>query len=162
MHPSPHPKMKRRRTALRMTVLLGWLALLGTGCEDDLYTEYFGERMTITSTAAPSGRTGEPYSWDIYAEVENDPNDGLYDYNFSLQKGVLPTGLSFSDEGDRARVAGTPMEAGSFPVTIRVSSDRLRFEDLEDEDSHIADYGDSKAFEIVIEGKRTRDSTAAN
>lgn len=122
------------------------LTLACVGCDE----EFFGERMRITTEEAPPGGVGVPYRWEIHAEVKNEPFDDRYDYLFSLLEGALPAGLAFSDAGDYALVSGTPLEPGAFPITVRVTSDTLRFEELREEDSTIADTGDSRGFRILI------------
>jgi hypothetical protein len=127
--------------------------VLLVGCEDladGIYEMAVGEDMQITTTEVPDGVIGVAYEWRVSAEVKNEPNDDAYDYNWELVRGTLPEGLLFSDKGDRALVSGIPEEVGSFEITIRVCSDRLRVEDLWDEDSDVWSSSDSEEFTIII------------
>ncbi len=146
MKRSKKNKLLMTRQNIPATLVALFLALACVGCDE----EFFGERMRITTEEAPPGGVGVPYRWEIHAEVKNEPFDDRYDYLFSLQEGALPAGLAFSDAGDYALVSGTPLEPGTFPITVRVTSDTLRFEELREEDSTIVDTGDSRDFRILI------------
>lgn len=65
------------------------------------------------TTAIRNGKVGELYSLPINAD------GGLAPYSFSLVTGVLPAGVTIDPlTGD---IVGTPFEAGSFPVVVKVT-----------------------------------------
>jgi hypothetical protein len=69
--------------------------------------------LIITTSALANGTVGVPYSQTLSAT-------GAYgSYSWTLVGGVLPAGLTLSPAGV---ISGTPTAAGSFPVTVRVSS----------------------------------------
>ena len=123
------------------------LALLTIGCEDTI----FGERVEFSTGNPPPGKVGVAYFWEIRAEVENDPFDDSYDYNFKLTKGRLPQGLTFQQGDNVGIISGVPEEAGTFDVFIRVSVPELELESLTDEDSSVQSDSDVQEIEIVIE-----------
>jgi hypothetical protein len=144
--------------------LVGWCASLfplgmllavlisTTGCEflvDALIDSAFGEDLEITSTNAPPGGVGIYYRWEIYAEVKNEPFDSWYRYNWAFQRGELPPGLEFSDEGDHAVVAGMPTATGRYEFVAYVYSPELR--DFEEwGETSVWSSSDKKTFQIEI------------
>lgn len=61
------------------------------------------------------GKTFAPYSATITA-------NGASNYTWSLQSGALPAGVSLLDTTKAAaRIAGTPTEAGLFPIVLSVT-----------------------------------------
>ena len=70
---------------------------------------------TITPSTTPllSGTVGVAYSDDVTATGGNAP------YTFALDTGLLPLGVTLNTAN--GRISGTPTEAGSFPITIRVT-----------------------------------------
>jgi len=69
-------------------------------------------KVSITNVSLPPGNLGVPYSEELTAA------NGTTPYAWSLFAGDLPNGMSVDGEGT---VVGQPTEAGSFPVTIRVT-----------------------------------------
>lgn len=71
--------------------------------------------LTFYPTFLPIAGFGTAYSTDIEAR------NGQAPYKFTLVSGALPDGVTFTDNGDgTATFAGTPTEAGSFDVVIRL------------------------------------------
>jgi large repetitive protein len=69
--------------------------------------------ISVTTTTLLSGTVGVAYSDDVVATGGNTP------YTFSVDTGALPIGVTLNTAN--GRISGTPTEAGSFPVTIRVT-----------------------------------------
>lgn len=74
---------------------------------------YLGqEPFQIVTEALPGGRQGEPYSALV------DYSGGISPYQWSIQDGALPPGLSLNPI--RGEIAGTPTESGTLTFTVRV------------------------------------------
>ncbi len=69
--------------------------------------------INVTTTALASGTVGVAYSDDVVANGGNTP------YTFSLDTGTLPLGITLNTAN--GRISGTATQAGSFPITIRVT-----------------------------------------
>ncbi len=89
------------------------LALILAGCSTQATTP--GEALDIKVDALPPAYIGEPYSAVIRAV------GGLTPYQFKLDKGTLPPGVSL--QGGELR--GTPTEKGDFTFTITASDANL-------------------------------------
>jgi Putative Ig domain len=89
------------------------LALILVGCSTQATTP--GEALDIKVDALPPAYIGEPYSAVIRAV------GGLTPYQFKLDKGTLPPGVSL--QGGEMR--GTPTEKGDFTFTITASDANL-------------------------------------
>lgn len=71
--------------------------------------------LTFYPKFLPIAGVDTPYSADIEARNGQSP------YEFNHVAGLLPSGVTFTDNGDgTATFAGTPTEAGSFSVVIRL------------------------------------------
>ncbi|WP_199229142.1 putative Ig domain-containing protein [Caulobacter endophyticus] len=66
-----------------------------------------------TTTPLPPGEVGVAYDNDVTATGGNTP------YTFALDTGVLPGGVNLNTAN--GKISGTPTQAGSFPITIRVT-----------------------------------------
>lgn len=89
------------------------LALVLVGCSTQATTP--GEALDIKVDALPPAYIGEPYSAVIRAV------GGLTPYQYKLDKGTLPPGVSL--QGGELR--GTPTEKGDFTFTITASDANL-------------------------------------
>jgi outer membrane autotransporter protein len=67
-------------------------------------------KITTLPETAPAGRVDEAYTLQFRAKGGKGP------YAFTLAKGRLPKGLSFSSSG---LVSGAPQKSGDFPITVR-------------------------------------------
>jgi large repetitive protein len=65
-----------------------------------------------TPTSGLTGATGSPFSLDATITGGHDPT-------FSITAGTLPVGLSLN--ASSGLISGTPIEAGSYPITLRVT-----------------------------------------
>jgi hypothetical protein len=73
-----------------------------------------GDAVAITEPSLPAGQTYVPYTATIGAT-------GGDAYAWTLASGTLPAGLELEEtESSSVKIAGTPKEAGLFPVTLRV------------------------------------------
>ncbi|MBN2798665.1 MAG: sulfatase [Deltaproteobacteria bacterium] len=70
-----------------------------------------GEGLMLAQQALPVGEQGAPY------EVALAARGGAPPYAWSLEAGALPEGLSLDEAG---RLWGTPREAGSYSLVLRV------------------------------------------
>lgn len=68
--------------------------------------------LRVATTDLPSGMTG--FAYDAALQAEN----GTQPYTWDVTTGTLPDGLSLSSAG---HIAGTPLETGSFAVTVTVT-----------------------------------------
>lgn len=67
---------------------------------------------SITTNVLPTATVGQPYSATLQA------SGGLAPYTWSLNDGLLPTGLSLSPSG---LISGTPVSTGSFKFDVLVT-----------------------------------------
>lgn len=72
-------------------------------------------RAALTFTTPTSGLTGATNSAFSLAAVTT----GGYDSTFSITSGSLPLGLTLNSS--TGTISGTPIEAGAFPLTLRVN-----------------------------------------
>jgi Tol biopolymer transport system component len=71
--------------------------------------------LTITQATLATGKTYVPYTSMVSAS-------GGASYTWSLASGALPAGLSLQSTTSAAvKIAGTPSEAGQFPITLSVT-----------------------------------------
>ncbi|GEM_PF-6452886 len=123
--------MKRVNVKAAMLVLL-----LAGGC--DLLLNQFDERIRFSVSNAPEGVVGEPYRFQITANIKNEPQDELFDYRFRFEDGTLPPGTDFTTNrelgNDFALVSGTPTVAGEYTFAVRVRSERLGQQEERDEE----------------------------
>ncbi|MEP4880918.1 MAG: putative Ig domain-containing protein [Tateyamaria sp.] len=74
--------------------------------------------LDIQPASLPGGAFGEDYSQQFTA------SGGTGNYIFSLDAGLLPSGLALSVTGS---LSGSPRDTGSFPITVRVTDDETNF-----------------------------------
>jgi Putative Ig domain len=89
------------------------LALILAGCSTQATTP--GEALDIKVDALPPAYIGEAYTATIRAV------GGLTPYQYKLDKGTLPPGLSLQG----GEIRGTPSEKGDFTFTITASDGNL-------------------------------------
>lgn len=65
------------------------------------------------------GQVGVPYFESIQAEMKN-ADDDAFDYEFSIESGTLPQGVSYSWDGRLLKFSGTPSLAGTYIFKIKV------------------------------------------
>jgi hypothetical protein len=138
-------------------------AIALTGCEEEQVASVvvdsigqivvdiaLGRYPEITADEAPVGQVSSPYRWKIGAEVKRSPFDEAYNYSFDLVNGRLPEGLVFRNEGDHAIIEGTPSELGEFPITIRVTVEELRLDEVRP-DNTVLSSTDEKDFTVHVD-----------
>ena len=78
------------------------------------------EELVFNVTTLPDAVLNQEYKVIITASVKNNPEDDTFDYEFKLT-GTLPNGLIFTkdEENRRVIISGTPLEQGSFEVTLQ-------------------------------------------
>ncbi|MBI5044012.1 MAG: PQQ-dependent sugar dehydrogenase [Nitrospirae bacterium] len=72
--------------------------------------------LTIITSSLPSGTIGYAYNATLQATGQNSTPP----YSWSIQSGVLPTGLTLTNSGNDGVISGTPTQSGTFNLTIRV------------------------------------------
>ena len=68
----------------------------------------------VTGTMLPNGFVDQSYSTSVTAEGGTPP------YAWTVSQGSLPPGLILNSDGMSARIAGTPIQVGSFEFRLRV------------------------------------------
>lgn len=92
-------------------VCAGLLAMLG-GCGE---LDAPGDPLSVFTSTPEPAYLDEPYQFDIVV------SGGLAPYNFELDDGELPPGLTL----ENGSVSGTPTEAGTFDFSVQVSDASL-------------------------------------
>lgn len=95
--------------------------------------------LSVSTASVPTGNVGQGYSTNLYAV------GGTAAYRWSLDSGMLPTGLSFDAAG---RISGTFASAGTFSFVVRVTDALNRTA--------------TKAFTMVVGGGVATGSGAAS
>ena len=70
--------------------------------------------LSITTTALPAANAGQPYSASVAF------TGGLAPYTCSVSSGTLPSGLTLATGTNVCTISGTPIQDGSFTITIQV------------------------------------------
>ena len=83
-----------------------------TGYSEKQYTLDLVSPLLITTATIPPGLQAAAYSATISS------SGGKLPHNFSISSGILPNGISLDSSGV---LSGTPREAGSFSITVRVT-----------------------------------------
>jgi hypothetical protein len=100
------------------------MAVMLTACDAlwDKATDCIdNDRPKFNRSEFPVAVLNHEYSEDITASIENEPFDDWYAYHFEIT-GSLPKGLVDEKIDKRTlRIHGTPVETGSFPVSIEVT-----------------------------------------
>lgn len=65
------------------------------------------------------GQVGVDYFESIQAEVKN-ANDDAFDYEFSLDSGTLPPGITYRWDGRLLKFMGSPSASGSYTFKLKV------------------------------------------
>lgn len=73
----------------------------------------------LPSKILVQGQVGVPYFESIQAEMKN-ADDDAFDYEFSIESGTLPQGVSYSWDGRLFKFEGTPSLAGTYRFKIKV------------------------------------------
>ena len=125
------------------------------GCDSTTRCAVGASEMVIYTDRLPVAEVGVYYRAEITAGIDHNPNDDLYDYDFSYD-GVLPDGLHIT-EGDRELIIyGVPEEKGTFYLNVSVSSHELMDEALEDEYHSgftCIDYNDKASLALIVIGE---------
>jgi len=98
--------------------------------------------IQISTLEFSNGLLGVNYSQVISSEINFEPDDDKYTYEYTYTPDQLPNGLSFRANGRRLVIEGVPQVTGMYPVLIEVYSPTL-----EDKNSDISNScrPDSKA-----------------
>jgi len=108
--------------------------------------------MTIYTDRLPVADAGIYYRAEIMAGIDHNPNDDLYDYEFSYD-GYLPDGLYISEMDRTLIISGIPKESGTFNLNISVTSHNLMDEALEEEYHNgftCIDYKAKRSFALIV------------
>ena len=130
--------------------LLSKLALVGAlaagyGCESAIdCLDNDGPKFVTGSISNPV--LNEVYSQTITVEINNEPRDDNFRYNFQFA-GDLPAGVTGVSNGRNYFLEGTPTEEGTFRFTIFVEVD----DSLEPVESGLCFYNASKPFDMTVQ-----------
>ncbi len=136
---------KLGRCCLHGTALVYCLVTL-SGC-DIFLSCLLDERMNLKTDELPEGMVGEEYHAELTASIKNSFWDSHFDYDYELESGSLPAGLTLQADGDNAVITGIPEEEGVFPIEIEVFSRDLAFMSSYD---NCVDATDDRSFDLVI------------
>lgn len=100
-------------SARRLSLVCAGVALLALGGCGELDAP--GDPLSVFTSTPEPAYLDEPYTFDIIV------SGGLAPYNFELDGGELPPGLTL----ENGSVSGTPTEAGSFEFSVQVSDASL-------------------------------------
>lgn len=73
--------------------------------------------LQLSTASLPGATVDEPYSFQLEAA------GGIAPYVWTVAAGALPTGVGLASSGD---LSGTPITAGSFPLTLQVTDSSLQ------------------------------------
>lgn len=122
------------------------------GCDSATRCAVSAYKMTIYTDRLPVAVKGEYYRAVITSGIDKNPNDDLYDYEYSYD-GYLPAGLHIQENDRELVISGTPSESGTFSLDVSVMSCRLRDEALDDEyygGFTCIDYNDNASFALIV------------
>ncbi|WP_027357874.1 Ig domain-containing protein [Desulforegula conservatrix] len=139
--------------------LLTFMAILPIlfliGCDSVTRCAINAYEMTIYTDRLPVADVGVYYRAEITAGIDHNPNDDLYDYEFSYD-GYLPDGLYISETDRELIISGVPKEGGTFNLNVSVTSHSLMDEALEEEYHNgftCIDYKDKQSFALIVMGE---------
>ena len=131
---------------MKKTLLLSFLlSILFFSCREPLCI--FPREPELANREFPIGSTESYYYVDITAEINNEPRDDDYDYYFDVVG--LPEGVNYYVNYRTISLEGTPIESGTFDITIYLDVDGP-FRDFDD-DSDLCNYSTSKTYTLIIE-----------
>jgi len=87
------------------------------------------------------------YSQTIKASVENEPFDGRFEYDFDVNNGSLPAGITWRESGREITFSGTPTELGTYTIDINVEVD----DGLNPADSGLCYRTRTRGFILLVE-----------
>ena len=122
------------------------------GCDSVTRCAVNAYEMIIYTDRLPVAAVGEYYRTTITAGIDHNPNDDLYDYEFSYD-GYLPDGLYISEDDRELIISGVPKESGTFNLNVSVTSHSLMDEALEEEYHNgftCIDYKDKRSFALIV------------
>ncbi|GLB47788.1 hypothetical protein [Neptunitalea lumnitzerae] len=126
------------KKTLLLCISLISIATLTTSCaeffEDCLF---WPAKPNIKTASIPQGNVNTYYYTEIEAEIENDPDDLNYYYDFDVE-GELPYGLEYWTYDNILIIEGTPQETGTFSFTVELYVEApYRGNDDESDDNNI-------------------------
>ena len=122
------------------------------GCDSVTRCAVNAYDMNIYDDRLPVAVKGEYYRAVITSGIDNNPNDDLYDYEYSYD-GFMPDGLYISENDRELVISGVPKESGTFSLNVSVISYRLKDEALEEEYHNgftCIDYRDSVSLALIV------------
>lgn len=126
-------------------VILGTALIASYGCESAIdCLDNDGPEFVTGAISDPV--LNQVYAQTITVEINNEPRDDNFRYNFSLS-GALPEGVSAVANGRNYIFNGTPIEEGTFRFTVFVNVD----DSLEPVESGLCYYNASKSYEITVQ-----------
>jgi len=114
--------MTLNRSSIKRTITSLSILFLFSGCE--YLNEEISECINKIAPKLPAkilvyGQVGVEYFESIQAEVKN-ANDDAFDYEFSLDSGTLPPGITYRWEGRLLRFIGIPSVSGTYRFKLKV------------------------------------------
>jgi hypothetical protein len=104
--------MKSSRRAVTILVMLTVLATASCLCFPNVRPA-----LAFTPDRLPEAQPDVPYQIDIFIAQNTTPVGDMY-----ISEGSLPAGLTFEKlaSEDAGRISGTPVETGTFTITVSV------------------------------------------
>lgn len=93
-----------------------------SGCHDHAEDCLDADGPVFSTDHLPNGVLNEEYEARIRVQINNEPFDDLFFYDFDYEQGELPEGLRFVqyDAERYLYIQGTPTESGLFTLEVAV------------------------------------------
>lgn len=98
------------------------LLLMLSGCGDDLDDCLDLDGPVFQTDSLPHGVLNQEYETEIRVQIQHEPYDDIYFYDFDYDHDDLPRGLYFFQDGVGRvlEIEGTPTETGVFTLDVAV------------------------------------------
>ncbi|GLB53023.1 hypothetical protein NBRC110019_20630 [Neptunitalea chrysea] len=113
---------------------------------------FWPAKPNIKTNNIPSGYFNTYYYAEIEAEIENDPDDLQYHYDFDWD-GTIPAGLSYWVHNNKFFLEGYPSQTGRFSFTVYVYVEppyEGNYDEWDDDNICLNNDTASKSFQIEI------------
>lgn len=130
---------------IRIALLLSFAALI-SGC-DAVLDCLDKDGPVFNTTSIEPATLNQVYSQNIVVEVENEPFDDRFDYEFRLLSGTLPPGISATPAGRILVLSGTALELGEYNLEIYVEVD----DGYSPADSNLCYRNRTREFQLIVQ-----------